>query len=271
MLAPSPESSPTGSGDLRDHARRRPRQPRLLRLPAVRLRRARAARARLAILIDPDLYRRFQKHLYLGTLILFVFVFLSGTVARGSRRWIDLAFFRFQPSEFGKLLVVLALAGFLADRYRRLDDPRYVLATIGLAVPPIVLVFIQPDIGSALVYVAALGALLFVAGIRWLAPRGSRAMTALAIVRWWLSGSGHGRAQAVPEEPSDGLPASRPGPAGLDLQRHSVDHRSRLRRRNGRGVRGRPRRASTSCPSTRPTSPSRRSRSSRGSSAPHSS
>ena len=97
-----------------------------------------------------------------------MFVFLAGTVARGSRRWIDLGFFRFQPSEFGKLLVVLALAGFLADRYRRVGEARVVLTTIALALPPMLLVFIQPDIGSALVYGAALFAVLFVAGIRWL-------------------------------------------------------------------------------------------------------
>jgi rod shape determining protein RodA len=121
----------------------------------------------VGILVDPDVYRRFQKHIYLATLLLFAVVFLAGTVARGSKRWIDLGFYRFQPSEFGKLLVVLALAGFVAERYRRLGDPRTVLATIGLAIPPVVLVFIQPDIGSALVYIAALGAVLFVAGTRW--------------------------------------------------------------------------------------------------------
>ena len=121
----------------------------------------------VAVAVDPDLYRRFHRHIYAGTLLLFVVVFLAGTVARGSRRWIDLGFFRFQPSEFGKLLVILALAGFLSERYRRIGDPRTVLAVIGLAVPPMVLVFIQPDIGSALVYVAALGAVLFVAGTRW--------------------------------------------------------------------------------------------------------
>ena len=146
----------------------------------------------VGILVDPDLYRRFQRHIYLGTLLLFVVVFLAGTVARGSKRWIDLGFYRFQPSEFGKLLVVLALAGFLADRYRRLDDPRTVLATIGLAVPPIVLVFIQPDIGSALVYVAALGALLFVAGTRWPHLAVVWAVAALAIVSvlWLLPAAG---------------------------------------------------------------------------------
>ena len=52
---------------------------------------------------------------------------LAAPVARGSQRWIDLGFFRFQPSEFGKLLFVLVLAGFLADRAggsRAADDAR---------------------------------------------------------------------------------------------------------------------------------------------------
>jgi rod shape determining protein RodA len=146
----------------------------------------------VAILVDPELYRRYQRYLYLGTLLLFVVVFLAGTVARGSRRWIDLGFFRFQPSEFGKLLVVLALAGFLADRFRKVGQLRTVLATIGLAVAPIVLVFVQPDIGSALVYIAALAAVLLVAGTRWshLAAIGTIAALAAVSVRWLLPASG---------------------------------------------------------------------------------
>ncbi len=145
-----------------------------------------------AILIDPDLYRRYQKHLYLGTLLLLAIVFLAGTVARGSKRWIDLGFFRFQPSEFGKLLVVLALAGYLADRYRRVGELRVVATTIALSIPPMLLVFIQPDFGSALVYAAALFAVLFVAGIRWLhLAILALAATALALaVLWWLPAAG---------------------------------------------------------------------------------
>src|SRR3954469_14355167 len=48
-----------------------------------------------------------------------VFVLVLGAVARGSRRWIELPFFRFQPSELGKVLLVVVLAAFLADRARR--------------------------------------------------------------------------------------------------------------------------------------------------------
>jgi rod shape determining protein RodA len=145
-----------------------------------------------AILVDPDVYRRFQRQIYAGALGLFVLVFLAGAVARGSRRWIDLGFFRFQPSEFGKLLVVLALAGYLADRFRRVGELRTVLTTIALAVAPIVLVFVQPDIGSALVYVAALVAILFVAGTRWLhlAVIGAVAVLLAVSVLWLLPAAG---------------------------------------------------------------------------------
>jgi rod shape determining protein RodA len=146
----------------------------------------------ITILVDPDVYRRAQKYLYVGTLLLFIVVFLAGTVARGSKRWIDLGFYRFQPSEFGKLLIVLALAGFLADRFRRVGDLRNVITTIALALVPILLVFAQPDIGSALVYIAALWALLFVAGTRWVHLTVIGAVAALAVVSvlWLLPASG---------------------------------------------------------------------------------
>jgi rod shape determining protein RodA len=146
----------------------------------------------VVVLVDPAVYRRLKRQIYLGTLFLFVVVFLAGTVARGSKRWIDLGFFRFQPSEFGKVLVVLALAAFLADNVKRIGEVRIVLATIGLAVVPMVLVFVQPDIGSALVYVAALGAALFVAGTRWPHLVVLWAATALAVVSvlWLLPAAG---------------------------------------------------------------------------------
>ncbi len=144
------------------------------------------------IAVDPDVYRRYKSQLYAGTLLLFLAVFLAGAVARGSRRWIDLGFFRFQPSEFGKLLLVLALAGFLADRVKRVGEAGTMVSTIALALPPLVLVFVQPDIGSALVYVAALVAVLFVAGTRWLhlgALACAGALLAMAVL-WWLPAAG---------------------------------------------------------------------------------
>jgi rod shape determining protein RodA len=120
-----------------------------------------------ALLVDPEIYRSRWRVIFGGTAFVIAIVFLEGTV-RGSRRWLDLGFFRFQPSEFGKVLFVLALAGFLAERARRLDEARTTVVAIGLASIPIFLVFLQPDFGTALVYCAAVAAVLFVAGTPWI-------------------------------------------------------------------------------------------------------
>jgi rod shape determining protein RodA len=119
-------------------------------------------------------------------------VLLVGTVSRASKRWLDIGFFRFQPSEFGKLLFVLFLAGFLADRAKRLGDTRTVVEAIGLACIPILLVFVQPDIGTAMVYAAALAAVLFVAGVRWthLAALGAGLLIVILLVLWLLPAAG---------------------------------------------------------------------------------
>ena len=120
-----------------------------------------------AVLVDPEVYRTRWRLIFGGACFLIVLVYLQGSVVRGSKRWFDLGFFKFQPSEFGKVLFVLALAGFLAERSRRLNEAQTTLTAVGLAAIPIFLVFLQPDFGSALVYCAAVAALLFVAGTPW--------------------------------------------------------------------------------------------------------
>ena len=145
-----------------------------------------------AIFVDPDLYRRHKRVVYGATLGLITAVSLVGAVERGSRRWIDVGFFRFQPSELGKLLVILFLAAFLADRSKRLREGSNTAAAVGLALVPMLLVFAQPDVGTALVYGAALAAVLFVAGIRWLhlAALAAVAATAATAVLWFLPAAG---------------------------------------------------------------------------------
>jgi rod shape determining protein RodA len=145
-----------------------------------------------AVFVDPDYYRRYRKPIYVGTLGLMVIVLLAGAVTRGSKRWLDLGFFKFQPSEFGKLLFVLFLAGLLADRAKRIGQTETVLAAIGFAAGPIFLVFVQPDFGTAMVYTAALAGVLFVAGTRWthLAVLAGAGLVAALLVLWILPANG---------------------------------------------------------------------------------
>jgi rod shape determining protein RodA len=139
------------------------------------------------LFVDPDLYRRHQRVLYALLIALLLLVIATAPVVRGSQRWLDIGSFRFQPSEFGKLLLVLALAGFVADRGKRIVEARTVLTVFGLAAIPVLLVFEQPDIGSSLVYAAALGGVLFIAGTRWL-HLGALVAAAAALVTFvlWL-------------------------------------------------------------------------------------
>ncbi len=145
-----------------------------------------------AILVPPSLYHRHWRLIYGGTIGLMVFTFAFAEAIRGSRRWIEVGPFQFQPSEFGKVLFVLAIAGFLVDRQSRVGELRTVVTAIGLAGVPAVLVFLQPDLGTSLVYGAALAATLFVAGVRWLhlALLGTVGVLVVLSVLWLLPAAG---------------------------------------------------------------------------------
>lgn len=92
-------------------------------------------------------------------------VSLFGTAARGSRSWIELPFFRLQPSEFGKVLLVLAVGAFIVDRMRR-PGRQTTARVMLLTLIPTILVMAQ-DFGTSLIYVIGGLALLFVAGAPW--------------------------------------------------------------------------------------------------------
>jgi rod shape determining protein RodA len=139
-----------------------------------------------AVLLDPGIYRRHSQVVFGVLLGLLVVVPIFGEEVRHTRRWIEIGPFRFQPSEFGKLLLVLFLAAFLAERAKRLSESRTVLTAAGLATVPMFLVFLQPDVGTAVVYAAVLWATLFIAGTRWLhlAVLLAGAALAAAVVLW---------------------------------------------------------------------------------------
>jgi len=87
-------------------------------------------------------------------------VLLIGGSTRGSSRWISLPFFQLQPSELGKVLLVVSLSGFAVAWARDAGTPRTTIRLCGVALLPAAIVSLQPDLGTALVYVAILGAVL---------------------------------------------------------------------------------------------------------------
>jgi rod shape determining protein RodA len=121
----------------------------------------------VATLVPVDVWRRYWKLVYGTTLGLMVVVFVAAETVRGSKRWLDLGIIQFQPSELGKVLFVLAIGGFVVGRVGPKTRWKTIFAVIGLGAVPILLVFLQPDLGTALVYAAALFAVLFFVGVRW--------------------------------------------------------------------------------------------------------
>jgi rod shape determining protein RodA len=116
---------------------------------------------------DYSRLRELRTALYVSAVGLIMFVLAVGGATRGSRRWIELPFFRFQPSEVGKILLVLALSAFVLERARRSADREVTSRVMLLALVPTLLVMAQPDLGTGIVYVTITLALLFVAGTRW--------------------------------------------------------------------------------------------------------
>jgi rod shape determining protein RodA len=130
--------------------------------------------------IDYSRLRELRYPVYGVLLGLLVMVLAIAGVTRGTRAWIELPFFNFQPSEVGKVLLVVALSGFLVDRMRRMGrDTTARIMLLGLL--PTMLVIAEPDLGSALVYVAGTMALLFVAGAPWRHFAALGALFALAV------------------------------------------------------------------------------------------
>lgn len=117
--------------------------------------------------IDYSRFREIRVGIYTFLCASVSLVFVFGFAARGSRRSFDLPFFSFQPSELGKLLLALALAGFVIDGTRRGSGVQRTIRYLILGLAPAALVFLQPDLGTALVFGATTLAVMFVAGVRW--------------------------------------------------------------------------------------------------------
>ena len=131
--------------------------------------------------IDYSRLREWKIGLYGLMIAGILLVYAMGVSARGSRRAIELGFFNFQASELGKVLLVVALAGFMVERLRRLNEPETTSRIVLLAVVPAMLVIGQPDLGSGLVFLAIATAVLFVAGTKWTHFAALAGLAALAI------------------------------------------------------------------------------------------
>lgn len=124
--------------------------------------------------------------LYFGSLGLLVLTFAVGKTVFGSRRWISLGGFNFQASEFVKLVVILLVARYLSELRTEKLEARDLLRLVVLVGLPLVLVLLQPDLGTSLTYVPVLAIGVFLAGLRWKHAVAILILTAVALPAAWF-------------------------------------------------------------------------------------
>ena len=108
----------------------------------------------LIFLIDSRFYTAFPFPIYILVMLLLIFVLLFGREVNGARSWFEIGPFRLQPAEFAKLATALALSKFLSSYNLKLLKPRNLLIIGAIMFFPAVLIVLQNDTGSALVYIA---------------------------------------------------------------------------------------------------------------------
>jgi rod shape determining protein RodA len=122
--------------------------------------------------------------IYAVNLVLLAATLLLGDSDAASARWISVFGFQFQFSELAKILMILVLARYLADREPKLDSLSSILGACLVVAPPWILVMLQPDLGTSLVFLAILGGMLFMAGasLRWLGALAAAGLAAFPLV-----------------------------------------------------------------------------------------
>lgn len=121
------------------------------------------------ILIDYKILGRLYIPIYIlsNLLLVAVLIFGFGEIDWGSRSWLDIGGIVFQPAEFVKIGLIISLSKFIDNHKHSLNQPRTLFKILAFAGLPIMLIMLQPDAGTAMVFVFFIAAMLFIAGLDW--------------------------------------------------------------------------------------------------------
>lgn len=114
--------------------------------------------------IDYRYYREVYRLLYLGTIGILILVLVVGELTGGTQRW--LAGGTIQPGEISKLMVILVLARFFAEHDSEMDKVKFLLLSMGIVLLPMLLIFMEPDMGTSLIIGAIWLLMALMAGMR---------------------------------------------------------------------------------------------------------
>ena len=137
-------------------------------------------------MVDIRVWMNVAYPFYIATIGLLLVVQFAGTFGKGAERWIDLGVVQIQPSELMKLALVLALARYFHGRsYEDAIKLKSLIVPLGLIGIPVVLVLMQPNLGTALILCFIGACILFVSGLRWWVIVAGLAAVAAALPVGW--------------------------------------------------------------------------------------
>lgn len=102
---------------------------------------------------------------YLFSLFLLVVVIVVGRRVSGAKSWLDLGPFGFQPSEFGKIGTILAMSLYLSRKNTDIDSFKDILFSLSIGFIPVMLILLEPDMGTSMVFISMILILIFWKGI----------------------------------------------------------------------------------------------------------
>ena len=108
---------------------------------------------------------KFYMVIYLVTIVLLALVIVAGTVSKGAKRWIDLGFTQFQPSEVAKIFIIIFLASYLYKHYETLNTFKTLACAVVFSCIILGLIFIEPDLSTTIVIFLTFCAIMFLSGI----------------------------------------------------------------------------------------------------------
>jgi len=117
--------------------------------------------------IDYRLLESFQKPIYIVTVALPAVVFIIGEITHGAQRWLS-SRGSVQPSELSKILIIVVLAKYLADHQEDIRRLPHVILSLLYVIPPMVLIYLQPNLSTAVVLAVIWLVMVLMAGIRLL-------------------------------------------------------------------------------------------------------
>ena len=134
--------------------------------------------------LDYNVILKLYWPMYVANLILLALIKLPifGHDANGSQRWLDLFGFRFQPSESAKIILILFFAQFIMIHREQLNTFKYIMLCIILFLPPLLLIYLQPDMSTSIMFFLLFCVIMFVGGISYKLVIGALAVAIPSLV-----------------------------------------------------------------------------------------